>query len=297
MSLTVALITAAVVAPVFLGVGAFSNELFRRATKDVEKENRELKRENWRLNHNIGAADQRIDALEKTVDFISSDRDRYAEVASSREIKFSTERDHVFLGSFNYDNTIKKNLQAIKKRLDSMDQNSLIRFEFSIFVKGSWKKYLQSFDGGRWQWGKPESDSNKQYTESEWGKIGDTLEGHPDEVFEELVARLKEPYWKIWKRDRWAIPNGVLSINVEIHDLQPKLSEPPEFLEVLHIQKEVEIIEVEKPVFMESDGDTHNVKDLESLIAAKIEVELEGRLKEKTELHRKSVAARTRQPT
>lgn len=280
-------ILAAALTPILFAMGYGCRSYF---TSDHEKESNELRnkmkqQDKLLLEQSITTFNQaeNVKALWTQCDILQAQRDDYKKIAATHTVTYpSIEPVKVETTHRTYQSTIDKNLKNLKKDLDRLvnpagNGGGRFNIEITISIEGKWKEWLVSQG---WTWHSTEKNQTGIKTAIRSGlKFG----GEVDEVLDEITTYLKDPYYKLWSStsEVWYYPDSPFEIACDITYAVAKDERPAEvkIVEVLRVEKEIQIVEIEKKVLVESSiiEDKAPV-DIKELIASQVEVELDLRL-------------------
>lgn len=257
---------------------AFPTELERQIT--------ELNKEDLKSKEKIKYYEHTIDVLERNQNSLKLQRDDYAKIASTHNPpKSKKRREESENINLIYFSDAQSNIENFKKDLEVYGNGATFSISSQILVSGEIKKELLKKG---WNWNS--NDLNKFNVESSHTSAHLKLSGSAEKICKELESVLKDPAWDLATKDgKWMFPTYPIKLAFAVHATFSKEEEkeiPIQIVEVLKIQKEIQIVEIEKPVYLESAPPTEfkkaDSRDLDELIAAKIEVELELRDKGRT---------------
>lgn len=272
----------------FLGAALGNKTTTAKLYKEIEGL-RDLKKIRTELNVAQSAVNwqkEKFQLIVKELAEAKKQRDDYAKIASSHEVKWTgwpTGKYKDETRKYTLNSDIQSNLDSIKKILKETGVENL-QVDLELDIWGAWKQLFVEQYGWRWGGKEKNDEINRYYVEcSLTNRVRNHFQGDPITVANEIEKAIKDPTMGFFVKNNWAIsdPNATIKLIMNV-SYKKQVEEPvkPEIhkIEVLRIQKETEIVEVEKPILVETDTqDLALPKDLDELIAAKIEVELAER--------------------
>jgi hypothetical protein len=133
--------------------------------------------------------------------------DKYKVIAESRDVKLPEQAKLPKFkwepyDSFQYDNHIQYNLDAIRRDFAKFDDGRY-RVSIEVFVIGQWAQWLKGkrsvYSGDADIYTEaPSWDFNTPAEYDAFGRLSTSFQGEPKDVVDEIERHLKNPYWGLW---------------------------------------------------------------------------------------------------